>query len=57
MNEMNIRWGVSVEIITKQINLEEIEILRIQLDKLHEYHNSKSKYFSGTYPRIAFESV
>lgn len=44
-----------MEIITKQITLEEIEILRKPLDKLHEYHNSKSKYFSGSYPRITFE--
>lgn len=44
-----------MEIITKQITLEEIEILRKPLDKLHEYHNSKSKYFSGSYPRVTFE--
>lgn len=42
-------------IINKQITLDEIEIIRNPLDKLHEYHNSKSKYFSGDYPRITFE--
>lgn len=47
--------GVSVEIITKQITIEEIDILRESLDKLHEYHNSKSIHFSGSYPRITFE--
>lgn len=44
-----------MEIITKQITLEEVEILRRPLDKLHEYHNSKSEYFSGSYPRITFK--
>ena len=44
-----------MEIIAKQISIEEIEILRKSLDKLHEYHNSKSKYFLGDYPRITFE--
>ena len=44
-----------MEIITKQITIEEIDVLRESLDKLHEYHNSKSIYFSGSYPRITFE--
>lgn len=44
-----------MDVITKQIALEEIELLRKPLDKLHEYHNSKSKYFSGSYPRLMFE--
>ncbi|MFC9418748.1 GNAT family N-acetyltransferase [Bacillus mobilis] len=44
-----------MEIINKQITLEEIEVLRNPLEKLHEYHNSKSKFFSGDYPRITFE--
>ncbi|EOO36489.1 GNAT family N-acetyltransferase [Bacillus mycoides] len=39
----------------KYITLNEIEIIRDPLDKLHEYHNSKSKYFSGDYPRMTFE--
>ncbi|QWU47189.1 MULTISPECIES: GNAT family N-acetyltransferase [Bacillus] len=39
----------------KYITLDEIEIIRDSLDKLHEYHNSKSKYFSGDYPRMTFE--
>lgn len=43
-----------MRIINKQITLEEIEIIRNPLDKLHEYHNSKSKFFSGDYPRITF---
>ncbi|MBU3098521.1 MULTISPECIES: GNAT family N-acetyltransferase [Clostridium] len=47
--------GVNVEIITKQIPIEKMEILRESLDKLHKYHNSKSEYFSGDYPRITFE--
>ncbi|MDC2866660.1 GNAT family N-acetyltransferase [Bacillus sp. BP-3] len=42
-------------IINKQITLSEIEIIRNSLDKLHEYHNSKSKFFSGDYPKITFE--
>ncbi|MEG0308466.1 MAG: GNAT family N-acetyltransferase [Clostridium sp.] len=42
-------------IITKQITLEEIGILEKPLDKLHEYHNSKSKYFSGSFPVVTFE--
>ncbi|MGG2093542.1 GNAT family N-acetyltransferase [Bacillus sp. S13(2024)] len=42
-------------IINKQITLDEIEIIRNPLDRLHEYHNSKSKFFSGDYPRITFE--
>lgn len=44
-----------MEIIAEQITLEEIEILRKPLDKLHEYHNIKSKHFSGSYPRVTFE--
>ncbi|MFE6139966.1 GNAT family N-acetyltransferase [Bacillus sp. NPDC057893] len=44
-----------MKIINKQITLEEIEIIRSPLDKLYEYHNSKSKFFSGDYPRITFE--
>ncbi|HEY8890319.1 MAG TPA: GNAT family N-acetyltransferase [Clostridium sp.] len=44
-----------MEIITKQITIENIGILRESLDKLHEYHNNKSVYFSGSYPRITFE--
>ncbi len=39
----------------KYITLDEIEIIRDSLDKFHEYHNSKSKYFSGDYPRMTFE--
>ena len=55
-DEVNKYWvGVSVEIITKQITREEIEILRKPLVKLHEYHNCKSKHFYGRYPRITFE--
>lgn len=45
----------NMEVITNLITLEEIEVLRKPLDKLHEYHNSKSKYFSGSYPRFTFE--
>lgn len=44
-----------MKVITRQITLEEIELLRKPLDKLHEYHNSKSKYFSGCYPKVTFE--
>ncbi|MDP4107498.1 MAG: GNAT family N-acetyltransferase [Bacillota bacterium] len=44
-----------MEVIEKQITLDEIEILRKPLEKLHNYHNGKSKYFSGDYPRITFE--
>ncbi|PHD40114.1 GNAT family N-acetyltransferase [Bacillus toyonensis] len=44
-----------MKIINKQITLEEIEVIRNPLDKLHAYHNSKSKFFSGDYPRITFE--
>ncbi|PFW93506.1 GNAT family N-acetyltransferase [Bacillus pseudomycoides] len=44
-----------MRIINKHITLDEIEIIRNTLDKLHEYHNSKSKFFSGDYPRITFE--
>ncbi|MFD3446163.1 GNAT family N-acetyltransferase [Microbacteriaceae bacterium 4G12] len=44
-----------MKIVSKQITLDEIEIIRSPLDKLHEYHNSKSKFFSGDYPRITFE--
>ncbi len=34
-----------MRIINKHITLDEIEIIRNSLDKLHEYHNSKSKFF------------
>ena len=44
-----------MEIIAKQITVEDMETLRKSLDKLHKYHNTKSKYFSGDYPRITFE--
>ncbi|MED1567252.1 GNAT family N-acetyltransferase [Bacillus paramycoides] len=44
-----------MRISNKYITLDEIEIIRDSLDKLHEYHNSKSKYFSGDYPRMTFE--
>ncbi|MDR4189453.1 GNAT family N-acetyltransferase [Bacillus pseudomycoides] len=44
-----------MRIINKHITLDEIGIIRNSLDKLHEYHNSKSKFFSGDYPRITFE--
>ncbi|MCR8858516.1 GNAT family N-acetyltransferase [Bacillus pseudomycoides] len=44
-----------MRIINKHITLDEIEIIRNTLDKLHEYHNSKSNFFSGDYPRITFE--
>ena len=47
--------GVRVEIITKQIPVEKMEILREELDKLNRYHNSKSKYFFGDYPRVTFK--
>lgn len=46
---------MEVEVIEKLITLDEIEILREPLEKLHKYHNSKSKYFSGDYPRVTFE--
>lgn len=42
-------------IINKHITLDEIGIIRNSLEKLHEYHNGKSKFFSGDYPRITFE--
>ncbi|NRD77047.1 GNAT family N-acetyltransferase [Bacillus sp. BRMEA1] len=44
-----------MKISSKLITLDEIEMLRKPLDQLHEYHNHKSKYFSGSYPRITFE--
>ncbi|MFB6467900.1 GNAT family N-acetyltransferase [Cytobacillus sp. Hz8] len=44
-----------MDILEKQITLDEIEILREPLEKLHTYHNTHSKYFSGDYPRITFE--
>lgn len=50
-----INEGVNMEIISEFITLEEIEKVRIPLEKLHKYHNSISKYFSGSYPRITFE--
>ncbi|MCU4909423.1 GNAT family N-acetyltransferase, partial [Bacillus cereus] len=40
-----------MRISNKYITLDEIEIIRESLNKLHEYHNNKSKYFSGDYPR------
>nr|WP_232827957.1 hypothetical protein [Paraliobacillus sp. X-1268] len=46
---------MEVEVIEKLITLDEIELLREPLEKLHEYHNSKSEYFSGDYPRLTFE--
>lgn len=45
-----------MEILSKLITLEEIEILREPLEKLHQHHNSKSTYFSGSYPRTTFEA-
>lgn len=45
-----------MEIVSKLITLEEIEILRQPLEKLHQYHNSISTYFSGSYPRTTFEA-
>lgn len=44
-----------MRISNKYITLDEIEIIRESLNKLHEYHNNKSKYFSGDYPRMTFE--
>lgn len=44
-----------MEVMEKQITLDQIELLRQPLEKLHNYHNSKSTYFSGDYPRITFE--
>ncbi|AAS43653.1 MULTISPECIES: GNAT family N-acetyltransferase [Bacillus] len=44
-----------MRINNKYITLDEIEIVREPLNKLHEYHNNKSKYFSGDYPRMTFE--
>lgn len=41
--------------MSRFITIDEIEILRKLLDKLHEYHNNSSTYFSGTYPRASFE--
>jgi GNAT superfamily N-acetyltransferase len=42
-------------VVSKYITLDEIEILRAPLEKLHAHHNSRSTYFSGTYPRMTFE--
>lgn len=44
-----------MRISNKYITLDEIEIIREPLNKLHEYHNNKSKNFSGDYPRMTFE--
>ncbi|KMQ07100.1 acetyltransferase [Bacillus cereus] len=44
-----------MKISNKYITLGEIEIIREPLNKLHEYHNNKSKHFSGDYPRMTFE--
>ncbi|EEL63020.1 MULTISPECIES: GNAT family N-acetyltransferase [Bacillus] len=44
-----------MRISNKYITLDEIEIIRESLNKLHEHHNNKSKYFSGDYPRMTFE--
>ncbi|EML9734180.1 TPA: GNAT family N-acetyltransferase [Bacillus cereus] len=44
-----------MRISNKYITLDEIEIIRESLNKLHEYYNNKSKYFSGDYPRMTFE--
>ncbi|MGE7724696.1 GNAT family N-acetyltransferase [Bacillus cereus] len=44
-----------MRISNKYITLDEIEIIRESLNKLHKYHNNKSKYFSGDYPRMTFE--
>lgn len=44
-----------MEVVEKLITLDEVEMLRKPLEKLHHYHNRKSKYFSGYYPRITFE--
>ena len=45
-----------MEIVSRLISLEEIEVLKEPLDKLHQHHNNKSTYFSGSYPRISFEA-
>lgn len=45
-----------MEIISKLITLEEIEILREPLEKLHQHHNNKSIHFSGYYPRTSFDA-
>lgn len=44
-----------MEMISKLITIEEIEILREPLERLHKHHNSVSEFFSGSYPRITFE--
>ncbi|MCC2339163.1 GNAT family N-acetyltransferase [Bacillus tropicus] len=44
-----------MKISNKYITLGEIEIIREPLNKLHEYHNNKSKHFSDDYPRMTFE--
>jgi GNAT superfamily N-acetyltransferase len=43
-----------MQVVTKFISLDEIEILRNPLEQLHTHHNSRSTYFSGTYPRMTF---
>ena len=43
------------ELLQNRLPIKNMEMLRESLDKLHKYHNSKSKYFSGDYPRITFE--
>ncbi|EOR23505.1 acetyltransferase [Niallia nealsonii AAU1] len=35
---------MDIALIDKQITLDEVEILREPLEKLHKYHNRKSKY-------------
>lgn len=44
-----------MRISNKYITLDEIEVIREPLNKLHEYHNNTSKHFSGDYPRMSFE--
>jgi len=44
-----------MEFMSKFITIDEIDLLRKPLDKLHEYHNNKSTYFPNTYPRVTFE--
>ncbi len=44
-----------MEITSKLITLDDMEILREPLEKLHKHHNEKSVYFSGSYPKQSFE--
>jgi len=44
-----------LEIEWRIISLEQIWMLREPLEKLHQHHNSVSRYFPGSYPRITFE--